>query len=452
MEAKSDIEASDIRNLTAEAGVIATLAGHPEYVWYSEELTPHHFSSKANGYLYYAIETLVKKKHVTKIDAYNITTIFNEREDTKHCAEEVPARAIEEFLDDAPAISGSSPDEYVMLCDQVLEYAFRRDAFRKLRECERMCSEAGESDAVKSKIYQEIENLVYAYQKMDDVVPLGERVDEIWSKIKEGQRNDSFVDFPFPSLNKYVKLSRTDCIIVAAREKRGKSMFLLNCTIDLLRKGKRVLVIDTELDTPLYLMRLLSNLTGIEFSRIRDGAISSDEQEEIEGKLAWIKKQNFCHIYHPVLDDGELVSIVKQYYHRYGVDCVVLDYLKGNSAYFLDAYQNSAILGKVTDTLKNLIAGEMNLIVLSAVQATSTGSIADSQKIIRNCSAMLYLERKSAQQIEADGGPEFGNMTLNVRANRNGAIMADDDYISLTLDGNRCRFFESKQPVHEAPY
>ena len=65
---------------------------------------------------------------------------------------------------------------------------------------------------------------------------------------------------------------------------------------------------------------------------------------------------------------------------------------------------------------------------------------------------MMMLERKSNQEIMDDGGLEFGNMKLVVTANRNGELHKEGEYISLTLDGNRCTFTESNQPVKEMPY
>lgn len=414
-------------------------------------MTPHHFADETNAYIYYGIRELVRRG-IDQIDAYNLVNLFNSKTQTKEYAQVVTVQVLNELIDLAPIIARDTPAEYRLLVDQVMQAAFRRDAFKKLRECEGLCLRGTDTESIQTRIYREVESLISSYQDMDMVVPLGQRVDELWAKICKGQSSENFVEFKFPELNHYVKLSRTDAIVIAAREKRGKSLFLMNCAVDLLKKGKRVLVIDTELDTQLYVMRLISHLTQIEFSRIRDGIYTEDEARKIAAATEWIKQQNFCHVYKPAIDEDQLVSTVKKYMNTYGLDVVILDYLKGNTAYFLDAYQNSAVLGKITDTLKNIIAGEMGLYVLTAVQATSSGAIADSQKIIRNCSALIYLERKTPQQIEADGGIEYGNMTLNVRANRNGMIMSEDEYISIYLDGNRCTFSSSKQPLRTEPY
>lgn len=443
----------------SESGVIATLIHHPEYCFHSEELQPQHFYETDNGYLYYAIRELARRD-VKTIDAYGITNILTVASDgdgedsgwLSSWSKKLSTANINEAIDFSSAIARHNVTEYKMLVKTVLDKSFRRQAISKLQECENLCRADSDADDLKTRIYKEVEELVTQYQPNSDVVPISEVIDKLWEDIMRGQKSDSFIDFKFPSLNKYVKISRTDAIVIAAREKRGKSLFLLNCAVDLLRRGKKVLVIDTELDTKLYLMRLVSHLSGVEFAKIRDGNVSEEEDTLMAGARAWLKEQPLTHVYRPAIDDDQLISMVKQHKYKCGVDAVILDYLKGNTAYFLDAYQNSAILGKMTDTLKNYIAGELGLYVLTAVQASKTGAIADSQKIIRNCSALLYLERKTPEQIVADGGPEFGNMTLNVRANRNGEIMAEDDYISLTLDGNRCMFTESKQPERKEPY
>lgn len=443
------LKISDLRNVESEAGIIATVLARPDFAFYSESLKPNHFSDEQNAYIYYAACELARRG-VEKIDAYNIINVLNSKAATKTWAESLAPDALTELIDLSRTIARTSKEEYILLVNNVLDQAFRRESLRQLQKCEALCYDQ-EAENIQSTIYKEVEALVCQYQNIDDIKPMKERVDEVWSKVRKGQSGDNFIDFKFPSLNHYCKLSRTDCIVIAAREKRGKSMFLLNCLVDLLQRNKKAIYIDTELDTPLFTMRLVSHLTQIEFYKIRDGVCTDDEEKAIDNAIDWIKTKDFTHVYLPIVDDDKLISIVKKYKYQYGLDVVILDYLKGNGEFFLDAYKNSASLGKTTDTLKNYIAGQMGLFVLTAVQATSTGAIADSQKIIRNCSTLLYLERKSPQQIEDDGGLEYGNMLLNVRANRNGEIMADGEGISLSLDGNRCTFIESKQPQHASP-
>lgn len=441
---------SDIKNIESEAGIIATIINKPDFVFHSEELKPNHFSDPQNAYIYYAICELAKRG-ISKIDGYNITNILNSKEATKKQTDIITIPALNELIELSSLISRESVEEYKLIVRNVLDKAFRRETYKKLTECESLCFNDN-VDNIQSIIYKEVEGLICKYQSLDEIVPMREKIDNIWLHIKKGQNEDNFIDFKFPLLNKYCRLSRTDAIIFAAREKRGKSLMLLNCLVDLLKKEKGCLYIDTELDTPLFTMRLISHLAQIEFTNIRDGLYSDSDEKKINDAIEWIKTKNFTHVYMPIIDDDKLISVVKQYKYKYGVSVLLLDYLKGNGDFSMDAYKNSAALGKTTDVLKNYIAGELKLFVISAVQATATGAIADSAKIIRNCSSLIYIERKEQKQIDADGGLEYGNMFMQVKANRNGMIMDDNEYISLHLDGNRCTFKESKQPIKREPY
>src|SRR5574343_420990 len=76
----------------------------------------------------------------------------------------------------------------------------------------------------------------------------------------------------------------------------------LNELIDLLKKGKKVLYIDTEIDT--------------------------DEKTRIDGALLFLEDHEFIHENHPILTTDSLISIAKQAKHKFNVDVVIVDYLK----------------------------------------------------------------------------------------------------------------------------
>jgi replicative DNA helicase len=446
------MQASDIKNIESEAGIIASIIIRPELILHSENLKSNHFSDKANAYLYYAVSELVKRG-IKKVDAYTITNLLNAKQSTQKFTETLTIPVLNDLFEIAPTIARNSTEEYRFLVANVLDSAYRRETYRKLAECMKLCLSPPDGENVQTRIYSEIEKIICKYQNIDDIKPIGEIIDGIWFEIQKGRDSSNFVDFKFPSLNEFCRLSRGSSVVIAGREKRGKSLFVMNCAIDALKRGLGVIYIDTEISTPQFLLRVICHLTGIEYANLRDGSYSESERQKIEDSIAWLKKSNFCHVYTPVVDDDKLISIVKQYKYTNGLDLVCFDYLKSNGVYSLDAYKNSAAMAHTMDVLQNIISGEMNLMCLTAAQATAGGFIAGSAGIARNCSTLIYIERKEHQQIEADGGMEFGNMFLQVKANRIGGLHGDDEYISLMLDGNRCTFTESKQPEpKEQPY
>lgn len=440
----------EICNLPAEAGVIATLITHPEFYFSNDLLTPHHFFNKENGFLFYAISELIKRG-TRNIDVYNISMVLESNKATIGEAKSITAESLFELVELNKEVCRDSIEEYTMLVESVMEMSMRRDVYKKLQECERLVSDPKEEN-VQSKIYTSIENIVCEYQDIRPIKLTSEQTREIWGRITKKIVDGDFIEFNLSEMNKYAKISRTDCIIIAADNKRGKSLMLMNEMISLLKKGKNVLYVDTELDTDLFIMRCISHLAQVEFRKIQEQTYTAAEKIEIDKAIEFLEEHPFIHEYHPILTNDSLISVVKQSKHKFGIDVVIVDYLKGNGEFSMDAYKNSAYMGKMTDTLKNIIAGKERMFTIAAVQANPDGSIADSKKIARNCSALFYLERKSEKQMIADGGKEFGNMYMKCIANRNGMLSGENDYISLTLDGNRCTFYVSKQPTPELPF
>ena len=93
----------------------------------------------------------------------------------------------------------------------------------------------------------------------------------------------------------------------------------------------------------------------------------------------------------------------------------------------------------------------MNICGIGAAQATSSGRVADSAKIGRNASTIIMLQDKTPEEIEADG-PECGNKKARVVLNRNGAQMAEKEYIDLYFHGGLVLYEEAKQHVEQTPY
>lgn len=93
----------------------------------------------------------------------------------------------------------------------------------------------------------------------------------------------------------------------------------------------------------------------------------------------------------------------------------------------------------------------MNIAGIGAAQATAAGRLADSAKIARNASTIAMITEKSQDEIQADG-VECGNKKLRVAFNRNGAQMAQDEYIDLMFDGNHISYEQAKQHVPQTPY
>lgn len=443
------MRAEDIVSIDSEAGIIASLIHNPELYFYSEHLLPNHFVKRDNGYVYTAIGNLAKQG-IKTVDPYNILECLEATEGTRGYAKELSIDKLNELMDMSDILARSSVEEYKMLVANVMDAAFRRDTFQKLRDCQALCYNRSEEN-VERKIYDIIDDVMTEYSTVDEIPKFCDVVDELWEDIERHQDgNESGIPFKFPTLNEYVRIESGELVVVGAPAKGAKSMFMLNEAVDILRQGKSVMYIDSELSSRLFLCRLVSHLTGIEFNRVRSGRYDAEEAERIQEQIAWVKQQKLVHMYMPIFERDTIYTAVKKIDHQFGhLDVLIVDYLKSTGD--ADAYATYAELGKLTDMIKNDIAGKMDIAALAAAQLTVGGKLADSAKIARNASTIIVMLDKTPEEIETDGS-ECGNKKLMVQLNRNGMQHASGEYLDIFFNGNVVRLEEAKQHIPQTPY
>ena len=437
-----------LKSVESESGVLASLIQNPELVFYSEFLKPKDFSNLENQAVYAAIQNIAPMG-IQNVDAYIIMESLKSSEGSRRYEKYVDLERLKEFVEMSPAIARHDVEEYMLLVHNVMDAALRRETLQKLQECEKYCTDLGVTD-LEQRIYGAIDDVMMEFSTANEIPQFRDVVDDCWREICDRQ-NDGYagIPFKFPTLNEYATIEKGELFIFAAEAKQGKSMMLLNCAVDLLKKDKKVLYLDSELNTRLFTARMLSHLTGIEYKRLTAGTYDAEEAERIEGAIGWLKTRDFTHIYMPMFDIQTIYASIQKVRHTQGVDVLIVDYFKGSGDG--DAYAAYAELGRFVDTIKNRVAGEMGIAAIGAVQATATGKVADSAKIGRNASVIALLQDKTPDEIEIDG-VECGNKKLRIVLNRNGPQMTSDQYLDLMFDGNRVLYREAKQHIPQEPF
>ena len=443
------MEAKDINAIESESGVIATLIKKPDFSFYSEQLLPNHFTSKQNRYIYSAICDLAKKG-VAHIDAYNIIEDLSSQVATKNYSEFVTLEQVQELVDVSDILARGTVEEYKLLVDNVLDSAFRKDVYQKLKECEALCLNL-DTKNIEQEVYKAIDDVMLEFSSTTYIPQYKDIVDELWQEIEDRQSGESAgMPFKFKTLNNYVTIEPGELVVFGGTAKGGKSMMLLNCAVDLLKQSRSVLYIDSELNSRMFTARLLSHLSGIEFGRVKSGRYDETEKQRILEAKEWMKTRNFVHVYIPFFDIKNVYTTVKKVNHIMPLDVLIVDYFKSSDS--PDAYENYSVLGKLVNVVKNEICGDMNIAGLAAAQTTSDGGrLADSAKIARNASTIVMIRDKLPEEIESDG-VECGNKKLIVTQNRNGMQHAPGEYIDIQFTGNLISFEEAKQHIPTEPY
>jgi replicative DNA helicase len=383
------------------------------------------------------------------IDPYNIIESLNSSEATRGFAQDISIEQLNELVEMSDVLARNTIAEYKMLVKNVLDAAFRRDTFQKLKECQALCYDRTQEN-VMEKIYNNIDDVMTEFSTTNDVPAYKDVIDGCWEEIKSRQNNGySGIKFKFDALNDYATIEPGELFIFAAEAKQGKSMMLLNCAVDLLRQDKAVLYLDSELNTRLFTARILAHIAKVEYKRLTAGAYDNEEAERINEALEWLKSKKFTHLYIPMFDQQTIYTAVKKVQHTQGLDVLIVDYFKGSGDG--DAFDSYQELGRFVDMVKNRICGEMGIAGIGAAQATATGKVADSAKIGRNASTIAIIQDKTPEEVDLDGA-ECGNKKLRVILNRNGMQHAAGEYIDLQFNGNLISYEQAKQHIPVAPY
>ncbi len=441
------MDIAELSDIQSESGVIGTLIFHPEFILHSDVfLKAGHFFNVENGCVYWAIQELVKDG-ITNIDALNLSNKLNSNKGVKNTIEKYNLPSVQEFVELYKELARHSLEEYMMIAKNVTELAFKRNLYKKLTGLSNKCFQKDITlDGLSYDVYKEIDNVTSDFISGSDTRLLGDEIDDIWDEIVNRRTNDGLCGIPskYPSFNKYFTYEESELVVIQAKYKEGKSVILMNEVVHKLKNGVPCLVVDTEMQTRLYVERLLAHLSMVDVKRIKNGDYTDEEARRIEDSKNWLKKQKFKHLYKPDIQNNELYMICKLWINKIGIRFLVFDYLKSDES---ETGTNYNVLGAKCNFLKNRIAGELNIAVLAACQLNREGEVADSIKINRYLSVGIKYGHKTQEQIINDGA-ECGNVYAKIYVNRIGEQMQEDDkdeYIDLYFDGDKMTISEVKQ-------
>lgn len=442
---------SDLSDNQAEAGVIATLVYHPEFILHTDYLKPSYFYRVENGCIYWAINELYKSG-VETIDALNITNMLNSDQAVKRKMNECNLTDMHEFIEMSRYACRHSLEEYKLLVGNVVTMAFKRDLLKVSTEVQDSCFNSNADLAkLNTLVNDKYTRLTEQYLVSSEIETFGAKVDSLWQEICDRRTDNGLYGIPskYSILNDYFTYEPGELVLLKARMKQGKSAFFMNEAIHKIKNGVPTLFYDTEMKDRLFFERMLAHLTGIEIRRIKRGDYSYDEDQKLAKTMEWIKAQPFVHIYAPRTSDEEIYATHKILKYKIGLEFSIYDYIKSN---IQSSSENSNVLGQKCDFLKNEIAGSLDIAMLAGAQLNRANDVADSDKIERYVSTTLWWRNKDNDTIERDGF-KCGNYALTVDLNRNGAAMDEEEYIDFKFDGSIMRIEEAEQhEVQDTPF
>lgn len=427
---------SKISDIQAEAGVVATLMYHPEFILHTDYLKAGYFYDRFNGCIYWAVTELYKSG-VDRIDVMNIENMLNSNSAVKRTVASYHMN-IQEFIDMAKYASRDTIEEYKLLVNTVVVYAFKRDLVKETNQIQSSCfNDDIDLATLQQMLNNKVNGLLEKYLTTEDIRTLGDKIDEIWDTIQSSRNADGTSGIPtrYPLLNEYFTYEPGQLILFKAMMKRGKSAFMMNEAIHKLKNGMSVLYIDSEMSDEQVAPRILAHLTGIPVKAIRNGSYGSRDEAKINDAIKWIKSVPFVHEYMPNHTENDIFVLNKILQYKIGMNFSVYDYIKPPDGVG-GAAEISNYMGSKIDFLKNKVAGELQIPVLCGCQLNEDMKVADSRKLERYCDTSVLWRDKTKEEIANDGGLDAGNFCLRVDVNRNGGMHAPDEYINFQFNGN----------------
>lgn len=438
------VNESDLKDILSEAGVLSTLILQPSYLYISEKLTYNNFSQEENKCLFIALKNLIENE--IPIDSVNLITNVNGNKLIKNIMSKNLdiEKFINDFLDNAPYVARSTPDEYKQMYDNLMTISFKKEILKMTKNINQQCMDGNVSlEDLSEKIYTFLDAIGEKYTLSNEVFLWSEVVDGLWESYKEKKKHgDIGLPSAFSSLNEYLSYEPTELTVFLAEAKGFKSLILFMEAIHKMENGVGVAVWDTEMSDDNVFNRFLAYLSKIPMKRIRKEMLTDEEWIRLEKAKDEMKTYNFAHYYEPESTTQKFFAWLKSVQKKMNVGLIIYDYLKTDD---VDSYNK---LGEMTNYLKNNISGKLKIPVITAAQLNRQHEVGDSIKIVRYSSTIIYIFRKTPEEIMRDG-EECGNIKLFIKENRIGDRHSDPEveYIDLYADGNISTIVEAKQHI-----
>jgi replicative DNA helicase len=217
----------------------------------------------------------------------------------------------------------------------------------------------------------------------------------------------------FADLDKMLRLSPGDFIVLAARPSMGKTAFAMNIAQSV-AKANQVLFFSLEMDSLSLGDRLLSSMARVPLTRMREGTMNRDDRQKVLGVASELSDRNTL-----VIDDTptrtvwDIAAVARRHKRKHGLSLIVVDYLQLLSP--VDKRQpRQEQVANMSRSLKNIARElEVPLICLAQLnrQSETDGDrkpklrhLRESGAIEQDADVVMFVHRDGYYDPNADQG------------------------------------------------
>lgn len=444
--------------VTSEGVVIGALMNDIKLILELKELKPDMFTRPAYKVLYLITRKLFKDGS-TEIEILDIYAFL---ESSKKYYKIIEDEGGVDFLDTLYSMGeGYTLDMLRPHVDNICRCACRNEVSDMIISLKDYISKS-EDNSIRD-IFDEIETrlllLKGKYSTGHKMGLLGDKLDNVLKEIDKNSHKE-FCGFPtgFPLVDKFFTYEKGELVVLAAPAKFGKSQFVTDAVYRLCIKNKVPMsVVDSELSDKLFTLRLIARIMNVNFSFIKTGKYKEYDWavKKFEEAADLIKNSPLIHQYISGWTNEEVYSEIKRTTIQNNIQIVFWDYLKVDD--LGDNKKENVELAKMTNFLKNKIAGELNIAVVAMAQTSDYSKqegelrLWGSNQIKQFASTIAYFVKKNKEQVVRDLNAELGGDTyLFVKENRNGPSMNDEDYgVNFCVNKAKAIFEQADQQCQE---
>ena len=335
---------------------------------------------------------------------------------------------IKSLPEDGPAILQAARDvpklehfgEYVMIVQDEWQWGQVEEAFRTID-----LSDASLEDKVGRlrELIDEQERILGSRHEKG-LASFREAAQEFIAWLRTREKADE-ISTGYSALDKAMGgFMRGTVAVLAGRPGGGKTDMAINLAMRMGRRGARVLYFSMEMTNVQLMQRVASSLVGIDSTKVRDKALTDDENAEVEKLLEAFAKADKIHF---VQEPRVSVKRIRHYIELVHPDVVVIDHLGLMDRPRIEN-QNKA-LGMVSNSLKQL-ALDRNICVVELVQmnrqiegrASKKPSLTDlreSGDIEQDADYVMFLLPEDLKDMELEGSASAMS-TMYLEKNRHG--------------------------------
>lgn len=439
---------------TSETIVIGGVINRPDFLLELSDLKAEFFTDRLNKIIFIAIKRLYKNG-AKQIDIADIYALIESNQKYLKLLEKNGGI---DYLEELQILGEEKGIEEIQVHSQnIIDCAYKNEMSKLFENLTKYVSSADDSsrNEINKSVEEQILEVKAKYSSKHKVEMVSAKTDKIFEMIEDEDEDTQGFETSVPLLSRFVTYRKGELIIYSAKAKVGKSQLVVNEAYNLaIRQGIPIMILDTELQTKTFVIRMIARITGYSFKFVESAQWKKYPKcvEKIKAAKREIDEAPLSHTYIVGWSNDEIKNEIKRMKIQHDIQIVFYDYIKVEEV--TKSMQEHQVLGNITNWLKNSIAGDLDIAVVALAQMSDYVTeergfkIANSEKIKNYASSVVYLIEKTQEQIGNEFGEELsGNSYFFVDYNRNGAQMHGD----MQDHGINILFHKNKAYLEQSP-